>query len=90
MFISAMVKVFSFGERWNLPFDEAKEWKYIFSPLHKWENIYICFVVVVFLWQLNKSLSAKQNSPCLVDPIHFIITAGNCGLMARQSRHQAV
>ena len=61
MFMSAMVQIFSWGERWNVPFNEAKpiEWNFIFHrmkifvPLHEWKNIHYLFHITV------KSFSAK-------------------------------
>ena len=47
----------------------------IFVPLHEWKNIHY-----LFIYQLNKSFLAKQNSPCLAK-IYFVATAGNCGLI---------
>ena len=47
MFMSAMVQIFSWGERWNVPFNEAKpSWMEhfifhrmkIFVPLHEWKK----------------------------------------------------
>ena len=36
MFMSVMVQIFSWGERWNVPFNEAKE---------RWENIHYLFYI---------------------------------------------
>ena len=56
MFMSAMVQIFSWGERWNVPFNEAKpSWMVhfifhqmkIFVPLHEWENI--SFIIFFYI-----------------------------------------
>ena len=54
MFMSAMVQIFSWGERWNVPFNEAKpSWMErfifhqmkIFVPLYEWKNIHYLFYI---------------------------------------------
>ena len=49
----AMVQIISWGERWNVPFNEFNgrayvpsftEWKY-FVPLHEWETIHYLFYI---------------------------------------------
>ena len=56
MFMSAMVQIFSCGERWNVLFNKAKpSWlehfifhrMEIFVPLHEWKTFIICFIKVV-------------------------------------------
>ena len=46
----AMVQIFSWGERWNVPFNEAKMEHFIFHrtkmfvPLHEWQTFISCFI----------------------------------------------
>ena len=61
--MSAMVQIFSWGKRWNVPFNEAKpSWMEhsiftrikIFVLLHEWENI------LFVLYNLYKIQILKQ------------------------------
>ena len=65
MFMSAMVQIFSWGERWNVPFNEAKpSWMVhfifhlmkIFVPLHEWENIHYLFYITCTKIQILKQI----------------------------------
>ena len=71
MFMSAMVQIFSWGERWDVPFNEAKpSWVVhfifhrmkIFVPLHEWENIHYLFYITCtkILKQIKKKDKKKH------------------------------
>ena len=70
--MSAMVEIFSWGERWNVLFNEAKpSWiehfifhrMKIFVPLHELKNIhylfYITFKKILVIWQSSDKKSWK-------------------------------
>ena len=69
MFMSAMVQIFSWGERWNVPFNEAKpSWMVhfifhrmkIFVPLHEWENIHYLFYITCTKIQILKQILKEK------------------------------
>ena len=71
--MSAMVRIFSWGERWNVPFNEAKpSWMVhfifhrmkIFVPLHEWENIhYLFYITCTKIQILNRKSIEKWFKP---------------------------
>ena len=71
--MSAMVQIFSWGERWNVPFNEAKpSWMIhfifhrmkIFVPLHEWENIhYLFYITCTKIQILNRKSIEKWFKP---------------------------
>ena len=74
--MSAMVQIFSWGERLNVPFNEAKpSWMehFIFHgmeisvPLHEWENIHYLFYITCTKIQILKQIW-KENAPVAFAP----------------------
>ena len=69
MFMSAMAQIFSWGERWNVPFNEAKpSWMVhlifhlmkIFVPLHECENNHYLFYITCTKIQILKQIWKKS------------------------------
>ena len=68
--MSAMVQIFSWGARWNVPFNEAKpSWMVhfifhqmkIFVSLHEWENIHYLFYITCGKIQILKKKKEKEK-----------------------------
>ena len=68
MFMSAMVQIFSWGERWNVPFNEAKpSWMehFIFHLMKifvRMRNIHYLFYITCSKVQIPKQNSFKRKS----------------------------
>ena len=63
-------KYFSWGERWNVPFNNVKpSWMEhlifhqmkLFVPLHEWENIHYLFDITCIKIQIFKKIEKKNN-----------------------------
>ena len=59
MFMNAMVRIFSWGERWNVPFNEAigelngtTEWKYSYHCTHK-HSLFVLYNTKIDYWLLQ-------------------------------------
>ena len=70
MFMSAIVQIFLWGERWNVPFHEAKSsWMVhsifhrmkIFVPFHEWENIHYLLYITCTKIKILKQIEKKKK-----------------------------
>ena len=56
MFMSAMVQIFSWGERWHVPFFASLNGTFHLVPLHEWENIHYLSYITCTKIQILKQI----------------------------------
>ena len=98
MFMSAMVQIFSWGERWNVPFKEVKpswmvhissSWKCLFHCTNE-KTFIICFIYLVQRFKFcNKFKRKSSKKQLLTQAKHFTSRASNSMWKAlhRRLRH---
>ena len=71
-FIRAMEQIFSFGERWNVPFNEANissftSWKYLYHWTHKHSLfVYYLYITVDLIDIIMAYLSSASRSKFMI------------------------